>query len=491
VAPSAAGIAGGSIFEGTLDPALYVLGPGDVLTIGFWGEVNRIERVVVSPDGYILVAPVGPLNVDGMTLADAREVVKRELSPYYRPSILSVSLREIRTFQIHVVGMVNMPGAMMSNAVTRASQAITLAEGLLEGGSERNIVIRRGEETIRVDLTRYHNLGDNSANPFLANGDVVHVPARLGQVHVYGSVYRPTAYEFVAGETLADVIALAGGFSPEAYTETIEVERFEPDDPTQSQRFTVRGEPALLKSFEIMLDDRVFIRAIPDWHEDAKVLIKGEVKYPGVYVIEEGVETLSQVISRAGGLTEYASLAEARLVRGLYADTEYPIEGEIAALAEMQNSEYKKDRDLLKTMSRETKGQVSISFEEVLIGQRDGVDPVLLDGDVIDVPRASWSVRVSGHVREPGLVAFKPAEGHRYYIKQAGGFAPGADKNGTRIIKGTGGQRVRPDTEEIRPGDIVWVPAVPERDWWEFTRELVAVFAALATVYLVVDSSRQ
>jgi protein involved in polysaccharide export with SLBB domain len=478
------------VLEGALDPEAYLLGAGDVLAIGFWGDVNRSETVTVNPDGEILLAPVGPIPVDGLTLAEVRDVVRVKLSPYYKPSILSVSLLTIRSFQVHVVGAVDTPGAYEVNAVTRASQAIALANGLAAGASSRNITVRREAAYLHVDLARYLLLGENDANPFLREGDVVYVPLSVGRVSVYGSVYRPGAYEYVEGETVDRLLALAGGFKPEAYQEMIEVRRFSPEDPTVSEAVSVRPDPENLRGFTLSLDDRVFVRAVPDWHEEAIVVIEGEVRYPGAYVVEEGTERVSDVIARAGGLTDEASLAEARLIRSSFANRGFPVEAELAALGEINDSFDEKEKDLLTTLRREAKGAASLSFEEILLGEGTDHDVPLEDGDMIEIPRATWYVRVSGQVTRPGLVMLVEGEGYRYYIKQAGGYASGADRRGTSVIRASSGQTVKAAGQRIRPGDIIWVPAEPDTDWWELLKDIVQVAAQAATIYLLIDSVR-
>ncbi len=476
--------------EGTLDPYVYVLGPGDVIQIGFWGDVNRQEPVTVNPMGEILLPPVGPVEVAGKTLAEARDLVKSVLSEYYRPGILSVSLVSLRTFQVHVVGFVEVPGAVEVNGVTRVSQAVASAEGILDGGSTRNIVIRRHGEILRADLTGYLNIGDNIYNPFLRDGDAIYVPARGGVVRVFGSVGRPGTYEFVEGESLAGLLRLAGGFRPEAYRDEIEIERFDPADSDISKPIVLEGEPALLSGFEMRMGDRVFVRSIPGWQEGATVEIVGEVKFPGVYVIDEGLETLSGIISKAGGLTRDASLAEARLTRTSYALARHPIEGELNVLGAMQSSYDDREKDLLKTMGRESEGRVAVSFEDIFLGRDESEDALVYSGDIIEIPRASNYIRVAGQVKNPGLVAVVEGRDWSYYVKAAGGFAPDADRRSATLIRGASGVKVDPWGEKIAAGDVIWVPVRPERDWWQITKDVFSIGAQLATIWLVIDSTK-
>jgi protein involved in polysaccharide export with SLBB domain len=484
-----AGLAPAAGLEGMVDSESYVLGVGDALGIGFWGEANREETVYVNPDGDILLPPVGPVRVDGLTLGEARDLIVESLSPYYTPSILSVSLVGVRTFQVHVVGMVGAPGAYEANAVTRVSQAVAEAGSLHVNASLRNIEVRRGRETLRADLARYLLIGDKSANPFLRGGDVVYVPPERGDVHIFGSVYREGNYEYSEGETLAGLVELAGGFRPEAITDSLEIERFSAIDPTQWTRFFLHGDAGTLESFVLALDDYIFVRAVPDWHRDAHVSIVGEVVYPGVYVVEEGVEVLSELIERAGGFTEDASLAEAYLVRGMYEGRDLPPEKELAALVDAQEQMDWKEKDLFKTLSREPKGAESISLAAIYAGGGPGADPPLYNGDIVRVPRAGNVIRVMGQVHNPGLVPYVEGQYGGYYIHEAGGYASRADKRGTRVIRGQWGQKLKTGDSPVRPGDIVWVPEKKERGGWETFRDVVGVFAQIATVFLVIDAA--
>lgn len=477
------------VLEGAIDANRYILGAGDALRIGFWGEVNRHETVYVNPDGDILIVPVGPIKVDRLTLAEARELIREKLSPYYTPSILSVSLVAVRTFKVHVAGMVGMPGVYEANAITRVSQVVAQAGSLHTEASLRNIEIRRGGVPAHADLARYRLLGDNSANPFLQDGDVIYVPPESGRVHIYGSVYRQGDYEFVRGESLSDLVELSGGFRPNALIDSMEVQRFESDDPTRWTRFFLAGDSATVASFELELDDYVFIRSIPDWHEDAHVYLEGEVMYPGRYVIEEGVEVLSEVIERAGGFTEEASLAEAVLIKGLYLARGFPPEAELEALVEAGENMDWKEKDLYKTLTREPKGATSMSLANLYAGDGAAFDPPLYDGDVIRVPRATNVVRVAGQVQSPGLVPYVEGQYAGYYIREAGGHASRADKRGTRVIRGKWGQKLKSGDAKVVPGDIIWVPEKKERDGWETFRDAVWVLAQIATVFLVIDSA--
>jgi protein involved in polysaccharide export with SLBB domain len=164
------------------------------------------------------------------------------------------------------------------------------------------------------------------------------------------------------------------------------------------------------------------------------------------------------------------------------------LDGELGVLRDLPDSYDEKEKDLLKTMGRESKGRVAVSFEEVFVGKDPSGDALLYDGDVIEVPRASNYIRVAGQVLNPGLVTIVGGRDYSFYIKAAGGYAPDADRRSTILIRGTSGVKVEPWGASISPGDVIWVPMRPERDWWQITKDILSIGAQIATIWLVVDS---
>ncbi len=477
-----------SIMEGSIDPNSYVVGPGDVLEIGIWGDLGRRFTAIVNPEGSLTVNPIGPIKVNGLLLSEVSQLITDELSKYYKKDIITISLIGVRVFTVHVVGWVENPGAVSASAVTRVSQVLSSAGWVSRGGSLRNILLIRKDRRIPVDLSRYLLLGDTSRNPFVTGGDIIFVPAAAGEVSILGEVNRPGSYEFVEGETLRDLVELAGGFKISAWLDTIEVQRFKDDDPTVSIPIYLRGDPAVIETFKLRIGDRLFIRMIPDFHDDPRVEIVGEVRYPGSYVIEEGVETITDLVKRAGGFTEKASLAEARLIRGTYQSRSFPIESELGVYQALEKGLTDREKDLLGSLSREPKGRVVVDLEKLFVAGDSSLDMKLYRGDRIEVPVASNLVRVSGQVENPGLVSFKKGLKVSDYIELAGGYARDADKSETRVIKAVGGQQVTARNVEIQPGDIIWVPRKPEKSKWQVAKDVANVLAQVATIYLVIDA---
>jgi protein involved in polysaccharide export with SLBB domain len=180
------------VLAGAVDPDEYVLGPGDLLEIAYIGRSSPFEQVRVSPSGRIHLAPTGPIEVAGLTLAAAEMLLKTRLSEYYAGTRITVDLLEVRRFRVHLLGHVLVPGTIETAATRRASDLLPTNDALMERASLRNLVLRRktGEE-IRVDLVRYRLLGDLAVNPMLEDGDVLYVPAQRDSVSVFGRVPRP------------------------------------------------------------------------------------------------------------------------------------------------------------------------------------------------------------------------------------------------------------------------------------------------------------
>jgi protein involved in polysaccharide export with SLBB domain len=479
--------------EGAVDPERYVLGPGDLLEVMYTGRANPSEEVRVSPSGRIHLAPTGPVAVAGLTLAEAEEKVKQVLARYYAQTKIGLDLLEVRSFRVHVLGLVPEPGAREVTAAHRVSDLFRPEIGgtpaYLPRSSRRNMVLRHsaGDE-VAVDLVRYETLGDLDMNPFLEDGDVLHVPAKLDSVSVFGFVARPGFIEFRAGDTIDQLIAIAGGFDSGADKLNVELRRFEPESPDVATRRILNLE-AGDGSLAAQPGDGVYIRANLEWRRERLVEIYGEIRYPGVYAIQEGTETLRDLVQRAGGFTPEADPSGTRVERPNVFDRpeEDPefqrLQG--IPISEMSDEEY----EYLKLRSRQREGLASSTLSSGLDSEEAGESLVLRAGDRVFVPRKNLAVDVQGAVKNPGFVPYEETRRVRDYVELAGGISPKARTGSMRVIRHRTGEWVKADKNTtIDPGDAVWVPEKPDRDWWRITREAAIFFGSIATIVLVVDS---
>ncbi|MFH1277259.1 MAG: SLBB domain-containing protein [Candidatus Eisenbacteria bacterium] len=490
---SATGISPLHVSEGTISDSLYMVGPGDVFVVTMLGEAQQSFTVPVTPEGTVVVPPAGSIAVADMTLRQAKSEVIRVLSRYYRGVEIQFTLTKLRRFEIHVLGQVNDPGTYIVTPVTRVSAAIDMAGGFLEKGSRRRVAIHRADGSKALaDVLRFERLGERKWNPFVSDGDLILVPVALGYATVFGMVALPGTYEVVPGEKISDFLRIAGDFTDDAVREDVEIRRFLSDDPSRTSGFRVdfmkdppsSGEPDLF----VHSGDEIFVRGVPQWHLHRGVLVTGEVKYPGVYVVDEGSERLAGIVNRAGGFTEDADLYEATLTRQSF-------------LSEAEDREYERLRTMpvvdmtedeyayFKMRSREKKEQVVVDFEALFRRGDPEQDVLLRRGDIITVPQLSRTITVSGQIVNPGRIPFKEGEDYRYYVTRAGGYAARASKGKIRIIKGSTGIWFDRGETKLEPGDTIWIPEKPDRDYWELFKDFMTVAAQVATVYLVVDQA--
>ena len=474
--------------RGPVDEARYVVGPGDQLLVVIWGKSTVSHTVLVGPEGELVLPGLAPLSVAGLTLREAKARIETGLGDIYRNVEISVSLSAVRTMRVSVLGNVLLPGEYTGTALDLAGEMIELAGGLGEGASERNISIRRGGGGFdRVDLVRYRNTGDMDTNPPILDGDVVFVPNAVAFVTVDGGVSWPGTYELGPGDTVGDLLEIAGGFARGAVRDTVLLRRFVDNRTTRSVSVDA-SDPESLR-MPLSDGDQVYVRSVTEWRESQRVFIEGEVVHPGPYGINEGVDRLSQVIRRAGGLTEKASIRDARIIRETDPD-DIDLSFEWLSGVPVRDMG-ETERAYWKSRTQDEPGTVVSDLGRALAGD-DRHDVLLMDGDLIQIPRTSLTVRVGGQVASPGFVTYVPGKNYAYYIRAAGGYESGARSNAVKVIRGMNGEWVPARRAgELEPGEEVWVPERREGAVWRMIREVATFAASVATAYLLIDQATQ
>ena len=191
----------------------YQVGPGDRLAITVIGASPESLELTITPEATLVIPAVGVVDLRNLTLTEARSRLIDLLKEYYPNASPSVSLLEVRRFRITVVGAVENPGLITVTANTRASEAIQTA-GLLPPAGKRSIRLLRGNDTLRVDLVVFLNLGNLELNPYVIEGDVLQVPSidqRWGFVQISGAVVAGGRFELAPGDRIEDLINLAYG----------------------------------------------------------------------------------------------------------------------------------------------------------------------------------------------------------------------------------------------------------------------------------------
>ncbi len=323
-----------SLFEPVINvatPPSYVLGPGDELIISVWGEAKLYHQLGVNREGNVLVPDVGPVSAGGTTIQQFRDRLLRRMSAVYsglrsgQPganTFLDVSLGKLRTIQVFVLGDVVRPGGVQISSMSTGLHALYLAGGPNVNGTMREIQISRAGANLNpIDLYDYLVKGSRASDVRLQDGDVVFVRPALRRVAVQGRVVRPALYELRGGESLGDVVKLAGGLRFNAYFNRIHIERIIPfakrvdfEKNVQDVNLDFNKVEDFLSSPFVMEDgDVVTVRFIANLPQD-RVVISGNVKKPGPYQLRSGMR-IKDLIMAADSLDRDTFLERGTILR--------------------------------------------------------------------------------------------------------------------------------------------------------------------------------
>lgn len=298
-------------------PANYKLGPGDEVIIDIWGSNQTTIREIISPDGNINIETIGLIYLNGMTIKDAENYLRRELSKIFSigndnssTSDIKLSLGQIRTIQINIMGEVAMPGTYALSSFSTIFHALYRAGGVSNLGSLRNInLIRNGKKVASVDVYDFILKGKTMDDIRLQEGDVIIVPPYELLVDIQGNVKRPMFYEMKNGETVQNLIEYAGNFTGDAYTKNIRMTR---QNGREYQIYTIDDMDYSI--FKLMDGDVLSVSAMLDRYEN-RIEIKGAVYRPGIYQYSGQLNTVRQLVQKAEGLKGDAFMNRAVLHR--------------------------------------------------------------------------------------------------------------------------------------------------------------------------------
>lgn len=391
-------------------PESYRLGAGDLLVLVLSGDVEIVHNLEVTRDGFILIPQVGQLYVGSLSMAQVKTMLRQRLGASYSgirtgSTQFDVTLARLRTNQVYVIGEVVQPGAYQLASVATVLNALYAAGGPTERGGMRAVrVERQGKTVATFDLYDYLLKGNTTADVTLEMGDVVFVPVHGVRAAVTGAVVRPASYELAPGQTLRDLVAAAGGFTPEAALRRISISRIVPpaqrgaggperivlDVPVEQ---VLNGEaPAV----EIEPGDEVRVFEVPSARR-ALVRLQGAVYHPGTYGWKPGLR-ISELVSLAGGVTPAVYAEIAHIDRLNVADsTRYILRVPVPADSTMP---------WVNDVAIEEFDIVTVYGREVLRQERD--------------------VRINGVVGEPGTYAYSEGMTVRDLILLAGGLRDGA-----------------------------------------------------------------
>mgnify|MGYP005989731685 CR=1 FL=1 len=300
-------------------PKNYQLGPGDELVIDLWGATELTYKSKVNNQGNIKIDGVGQIYVNGFTIENAsRKIISKLKNKHagigapknsYTKIHTNITVSEIRTVQVNIIGEVKVPGTYSLNSLSTVLNALYVAGGPTKSGTFREVKLVRKGKTIGVlDIYNYLLEGSQKGNLKLQDQDVLLVGPYQSLVTVEGAVKRPGIYELTKGQTLEELIQYFGGFTPEAYTNLLVIERV---NGRQKEIREVEIKDA--GKFLINGGDKLVVQRVVDTYKN-RISLKGEVYRPGNYELLENM-TLKDLIEKAEGITPEAFISRGLLVR--------------------------------------------------------------------------------------------------------------------------------------------------------------------------------
>lgn len=488
---------GKAAYDAVIRSGRYIIGPGDVFAV----VLNRDEEiktfeVPVGAGGSLLFPSIGAVPVASLSLADANEAIQAAIKKRFYQLDISISLARLRIFPVNVVGEVHMPGAVDIEGVEQASQLITKAGGIIDDfgrkGSSRNIQIMRLENGQwhntgrRVDLDLWNRTGKAEYNPFMLDGEQIFVPiAHSDSIYITGAVQYPGSYEFAPGDRVSDLIVLSNGLRAHAPPQRAQLSRLSQNGEsipvTIDLARALAGDPSA--NLPLQAGDKLYVIGETKW-----VYVEGEVKFPGPFLLKEGLR-LKELLQQAE-LTPEASVVQASLIRKVNFEEQTieddPALNRLLGIPRIQRTDAEEALITLKT--QQFSGRLPIDFVALMAGdERHNI--LLQDGDVVRIPRFVPSVRVTGAVVAPANIPYDAVLTVGGYIDLAGGFNTRAKRKDIIIVEGNTGNAIDATSESIvRPGDAIFVPPreiVPGQGY-RILREAIAMVGAVASVVLTI-----
>ena len=291
-------------FESSMNlatPQNYRLGPGDAVNVDIWGASQESITETISPDGTITIEGIGVIQLGGLSVSQAKARLKKVLGPRYQGSKIDLTLGQTRTITVNIMGEVKMPGTYAMSAFATVYNALYMAGGPNEIGTLRNVkVFRRGRQVTSVDVYDFLLNGKLTGDVRLQDNDVITVGPYEALVNITGKVKRPMFYEMKKTESAATLLRYAGGFTGDAYTKAIRINR---KAGNQYSVFSV-GEFDM-SQFKLMDEDSVSVDSTLNRYQNM-VEIKGAVFRPGMYHVGKNISTVKALVEAAAGLTEGA-----------------------------------------------------------------------------------------------------------------------------------------------------------------------------------------
>lgn len=479
-------------------PSAYILGPGDKIKIDIFGGDFSSFETYISREGNILIPKSGEVNLIGTTYSDAVNLIKNKISRSIIGADASISLSELRSINIYVLGEAYQPGQYTMSGLTNISNALFVSGGVNKQGSLRNIQIKRNDKLIATyDFYDFLLRGSTSSDLKLQDGDIVFIPFIENKVELKGSFKRPHLYEFIKGETVGDAIELAGGFKSDVLSESkLELSYID------KELFERKYREISKEDFGKELEDGYALNVTSKSGINSETIkLSGEIKNPGVYSIRPG-DTILDILNRAGGMTVDAYVEGAVFLRESVAESQK--NAFLRSAVELENTII----DIITKGSIDNITEFTLSPITILIKRLREEEPpgrmvVDLDSlnlktnpilnfqvrhnDSIYIPKRPNSISIVGEVLYSSTLSFDPSKDVNEFINLSGGLKNSADKDKIFVILPDGkSQLIRkslfPSKNILLPGSTIVVSRDPRPfDAVNLTQIITPILADLAT----------
>ena len=395
-------------------PQNYRLGPGDAVIIDIYGASQKTIQSTVSPDGEVTIEGYGPVNVSGLTVAQANARLRNTLGSRYRSSRIKLTVGQTKTIMVNVMGEVKAPGTYTLSAFATVFHALYMAGGTNDLGTLRNIKVYRNNRLVTVvDIYDYILNGKLTGNVRLADNDVIVVGPYDCLVTIAGKVKRPMIYEMKKNESVNSLLKYSGGFAGDAYKKSVRVNR-----KTGREYAVYNVEEFDFSSFRVDDGDSISVDSILPRYANT-VEVKGAVFRPGMYNLGEQVNSVRTLVEHAEGMTEDAFTNRAVMHR------------------------MKKDRTL---------EVIAVDIAGIMDGKV--ADIPLKENDVLFIPTRQEKIvertlTIRGEVQYPGVYQYADNETLEDFVLQAGGLTDKASTVNVMVSR-----RVM-DAKALRPDSVI------------------------------------
>lgn len=459
---------------------------------GFTGDAyTKAVRLLRKTGREYSVFNIGEFDINSFHLADGDSIGVDSIINRYEN-------------MVEIKGAIFRPGMYnIGKDINSVRTLIEHAEGLTEEAFTNRAIIHRmkSDRTLEVIAVDVKGIMDGSvADVPLKKNDVLFIPTKSEMqtkrtITIHGEVNYPGMYVYADHETLEDFILQAGGLKDKASIIKVDVARriLNPKAITTDsviaktytfalkEGFVIDGTPG----FELQPFDEVYVRKSPGYSHQQNIQVEGNVMFAGTYTLSSKNERLSDIIKKAGGVTDLAYVPGARLERRITPDERLRMQT-VIKMAQMQSG--KKDSLDMKKLDLGDTYYVGIELDKALKEPGGDADLVLREFDRIIVPEYNGTVKISGDVMYPNTVAYEKGRNAGWYINQAGGWGNRAKKSHTYIVYMNGTVAKVGHNAKVRPGCEIIVPSKPESSgksltqWLSIGTSVASIATMIATM---------